>query len=437
MVFSSTLEPPVAADPTLDFAKRFNDPKLWQIMPGVPVFDSHVEQDDESGELLKFGPEELDELVKNTNRMVALGKPPGLILGHTDDNLPEDKQPVPIGFAKNFRVQRFGPEQKLGILQDEWYFPGQLAVAKTYPFRSVERWRKGRYFSPIALLRREPRRPLGIVGYSQDADDCVIVHSRHVGGDSVVRYSSRYSAMAEPTPPPSPNPESQAPPTRPQPAAAAMPQEPMEPSDKDKQLFSKLAMSHPHLGPMIQKYMKESGAAVEPPTGQEMPAAAPPPGESQSESAKNAACMPSGTNGEIPNMKKAEHNRARPDVARYQALEQEVASLKRESRMARYSKALSDLRTKEGVQFDEAEELVEVQDMDQAAFQKHVKKMRTNYRKEPIGDGPIRLADDTNPSQRDGGRVNDKATMEKVLKYQQQNPGVSWEKARDAVVKGG
>jgi len=430
-------------DSTQKFIARFNDPSQWRIVPGVPVFDAHEEQYVTSvpgpdgrpvkqSQVERFGQAELEEHAANCNRLVATGNPVGLTIGHTKDDGPESTQPVTVGYAKNYRVQY---SQQLGrpvIVHDEYFDKDAFEKYQvdTYPFRSVERWRKGKYFKPVALLRREPRRNLGVVAYQSE-------------GDLVIRYSMEY-AMPEQRPdiaaPPAPAPAAA-------PAAAAP--APLEPSDKDRELFAKLCYAHPQLGAMMKKYEMES-SAESPPSAAPPPAPPPaPPGQPEQmaqasgqkamwgdvdfsegknksggygkgdmkgswhdpsnparDAAGGAAAMPSGTNTAIPSLPKEKQPMSADtaaEVERYQKRiddlerrdaqrDRRIAELEKGERVARYGAKVKYMAEVEGYNIDPAEELVRCQDYSQEEFDQHIgdiEKYGADNRK-PLG-GPLRI----------------------------------------------
>lgn len=374
-------------DPTVAFVHKFNDPSQWIIKKAVPVFGEHNEPGDpEQNEPPEtFDEPALREISDNCNKLVASGNPPGLTLGHTFSKAKETDQPETVGYAKNFRVARSPLDGKYRIYQDEYYFPEKYAEALKYPYRSVERWKKGKFFKPIALLRREPALNLGVASYSAD-------------GDTVIRYSREVYAMPEPME----TAQGAPPQAAPMPPAAEGPG--LEPTDKDKELFHKLCMAHPMVGKMLKQY--EGGAAA--------PAAP----------AAPAPANLSGTNGEIPApVKKMEDEeepeagvrekdpkemvpmqRSPEDVVHYARMDRklkemeakqatydaEIAQAKQDAKMARYSKVLTGLEAA-GVLFDYDEEMRDCAPLDEGQFTNHIAKMQKYNARVNFGP-PIRHA---------------------------------------------
>ena len=159
----------LAQDPTLSTLAKFKDASLWVVRRGVPVFDAHDEFDKDGKLVRHFGASELQKIADNCNRREAkTGDACPLTLGHTIPGAPEEKQPQIVGYARNFRLGKFGPEQKLAILADCWFLKDRYQEAMTFPRRSVELFPRDMVFDPIALLRRTPQRDLGLLTYSRE-----------------------------------------------------------------------------------------------------------------------------------------------------------------------------------------------------------------------------------------------------------------------------
>lgn len=363
-----------APDPSVDFIHEFADPKQWSIKRRVPIFIEHEEEDPDTGEKEYFGADELQEIADNCNRLAASGNPPGLTLGHTLEKAPESEQPPTVGFGKNYVVARGPQDGKVRIYHDEWYKPDQFAEAETYPYRSVERWKAGKYFKPVALLRREPALNLGVASYQRD-------------GDRVIRYSASAKEPYMPGPAMAP-PDDVVTPSKPEMGA---PDLDIEPSPKDHQVFAKLCMAHPTISKMMKRYESEE----EPPDDNLNPMT------DVSEPMRGAAgaAMPSATNMAVPEpMKKPyqandlavryakleRESKARDE--RLQALEADAAAARREAKVARYSADLSTLQA-EGHLFDHAAELADCVDMNDAQFTKHKVRIVTHYGKAAFGRG--------------------------------------------------
>lgn len=178
------------ADSTASILDSLDDHNLWVRREDVPVFDEHIEK---RGDITEdFNEARLSEIAKNCNKRERdTGDLCPITLGHTvldqyDDKgvlirkAKETEQPPIVGYARNFRVGRFGPSGRLGILstfyvKKENHLPdGPMSgdqILEQFPRRSVERWIQGNILDPIALLKRTPKRDLGILYIKDGADE--------------------------------------------------------------------------------------------------------------------------------------------------------------------------------------------------------------------------------------------------------------------------
>lgn len=444
---SNTSHADIALAPSTsdDFVQKFADDSKWKVLRGVPVFDEHEEEMEvpvvgpdgkktTQKSVERFSRQELQEIADNCNRLVATGNPPGLTIGHTKDDAAETDQPETIGYGCNYRVAAFGPEQKLGILHDEKYYPQKYELAKTMPYRSVERWRAGKYFKPIALLRREPRRNLGVVAAYQASN-----------GDTAVRYSMRYAMPEEiidkekeeiPAKPAA-APEAPAAPPAPD-ASAAPPEAELEPSEKDKALFQKLYSAHPHYQMHCKNY-EALGAADNPDGAGHAERKADPQWEQKKGYASGPgggmSASPSATNTAIPGMENPRMSASTLDVARYQAdlreRDSRIAALERENRIERYSSVFNQLAD-QGYELDVAKEVTRYQDAGSQSVEERVGEIRKYHQRRAVGMGPIRLAGTPDPNAPDPDRIQSKKEMDAVLQYQAEHPAAT---NREALAK--
>lgn len=130
----------------------------------MPVFDEHDEFDKGGRLIRRFDVAKLATIARNCNeRFAKTGDAVPLTLGHTIPGAPEKYQPEIVGYARNFRVGRFGKQQKPCILADFYFYPSRYGEAMKYPRRSVELYPRDLVFDPIALLKRTPQLDLGIL----------------------------------------------------------------------------------------------------------------------------------------------------------------------------------------------------------------------------------------------------------------------------------
>jgi hypothetical protein len=149
---------PAIRSPSILTSRDFADPARFVPVKAVPVFDvhDHPRKGDVDLRLLRL-------ITENTNDRVRSGHPPAVIAGHTSDDDPEDRQPIAVGVAVDFRVADF--DGRPTIYCDFRIARRHLAYASSFPFRSIERIASKRdewnCIVAVALLRREPDRRLG------------------------------------------------------------------------------------------------------------------------------------------------------------------------------------------------------------------------------------------------------------------------------------
>jgi hypothetical protein len=186
--------------------KAIKESGKYAKLPNVVIFDAHEEFDENGNLVRRFGREELQELCDVTNKRAEGGDPTILGLGHTIPRdpitrmpVPEDKQPIQVGYAMDLRVGQFGPEQKTGILVDYYIEKDKLAEWKTYTRgRSIELWPKKKVIDWVASLRKAPQRDLGhldleLLTFSRDALEA-FTPTRKYYGDAA---NTRLLAMAQ------------------------------------------------------------------------------------------------------------------------------------------------------------------------------------------------------------------------------------------------
>lgn len=397
----AALPPPgTPADPTLTILEKFKDPSQWVIVRNVPVFDSHDEVDERPtsptyGQVVRhFGQEELQRIAYNCNVRDRQGNPCRLTEGHTVPNLPEREQPGQLGYARNFHLGRFGPEQKDAILVDYWVHKDKYELARTYPYRSVELYVRDMIFNPIAMLRRTPQRDLGEVHFSRH-DEPV----RYEKGADVVRYSIEDFTMPETFPP-------AAGAATPPPAAPVQDPDALSPDDvavADKYM-KHYVKNHP-----VMRYASDMFEGCPPDVKQ-----------------KYAASAPSGTNTAVPVAAPAlpaegAGTSVPPDVQRMQrdqlaihyakldhalkaiqernaALESALRAEQLKTQRAARERDLVQLEA-EGYQFDRAGMLADVADLEPAQYAKSLEYVRKYGRQEraPVG-AVLPIATHSDPS---------------------------------------
>lgn len=163
-----------------------DDPELFWRRVGVPILDDHVRPypprpDGSFRQPDVFDEARLERIAARSNARVAEGDLAILRIGHIQHKpgVPEDEQPEPIGFARNFRtailVDDDGRNIKPGlhIVADFYYYTSvPKSRVESFPHRSIEINVADDFIDGVSLLRRPPERPLGILTYARrDASD--------------------------------------------------------------------------------------------------------------------------------------------------------------------------------------------------------------------------------------------------------------------------
>jgi hypothetical protein len=132
---------------------------------GVPILDEHVLKDDEGGEILKVDKARLEEIARRNNKRISeTGDLTPFVIGHTDDDAPEDEQPEIVGYATRFYVAPFRKTGRYALHADAKFMAGKKNLINKFPRRSVELWLDDWKIDPIALLgATTPERDLGLL----------------------------------------------------------------------------------------------------------------------------------------------------------------------------------------------------------------------------------------------------------------------------------
>ncbi len=180
------------ADATLQALARVDDPARYTKVAGAPIFREHVivKRDKKTGKEIKrvvVDKAKLQKIAEENNlRARDSGDLCPIVAGwHTKDEdgrpRPPDKLPPLIGYAKNFRVGEFGPNNVPCILADFFIEKGKEGELNKYPRRSPEFWGNQDIFDPIALLgATTPQLDLGMVFYSREADGLIYARANEM-----------------------------------------------------------------------------------------------------------------------------------------------------------------------------------------------------------------------------------------------------------------
>ncbi len=165
-------------DPTLDFMAGLDDPDKYVRVQNAPIFIPH-ERDakDKDGNPIKIviTEQDLAPIANQINeRETSYGVPPILTIGHrrqADPNFPEHLQPPIVGCVREAHVGYFGPQQKPAVLATLYYKKDAWEEAKEFPFRSVDFYPGSNKVTGVALLKRDPFLPMGVISYAADSEE--------------------------------------------------------------------------------------------------------------------------------------------------------------------------------------------------------------------------------------------------------------------------
>lgn len=391
-------------------------------IPDFVIFDEHDEFDENGKLIRRFDRKKLQKIVDRCNaRQETSGDLAVIAPGHSlDDPKSEEDQPPPWGYGADWRLGRFGPGQKLGIIctayvrsviktKDGEMVDGPTHV-QSFPRRSPEVWPNHAAIPEhardsidwIALLRRAPQRDIGLSVYQRNysADRSPIGSVNRTGK---IRYQ-----METPMPDPNPVDEPRAD------VSADLPQGDQPPEGHEE--FAKhldYAMSnHPHLkqlGAMCKKY--GMGEADPTATNVALPGAdAPPPADDDD------PAMQRNQRGDVRKSKTQLQLDAQEK--RIKAMADEQAIERQRLRVQRYEMALSELQGE--YELDVAVELEDCAGLDEKGFAKHLDRIKRNYSRTPVGgDLPIEAFQEPNPAGKD---LNNPEVAAKCMKYMRENP---------------
>jgi hypothetical protein len=322
----------------------------WVYANRIPLFDEH----ERDGIVFDFA--RLSKIVENNNKRIRdTGDDVPLVPGHVPEDKPEEQTQV-LGWATNFTMGTWGMENPRACIFADLRFPlDKWEVAKNLPRRSIELWEPGTdnaFIDPIALLgATTPHRDLGLL-YAKKT-----------------RESDRYLYEINTT----------------------------HGVEMDKTEMAKCfaeMLENSDIGKYVREHMKASEEAkVEEPEAKhedEVPVKS---DEGEAQDDKEVESEEGDHKEDKPEEKVKEKYKLQRDQERrknaklesaVKELHSRLADLERRERAAARKADLLAIEA-EGVMFDMAEELETVSDMSEAAYEKHLGKMRKRYSRSPVG----------------------------------------------------
>jgi hypothetical protein len=427
----------------------FDDPHQYVVKRDVAIFDAHEECDDKGKVVRKFDRDKLQLIADRCNERDAQGNYVPLSIGHTKPGAKDEReQPELIGAARHFKVRYDKRLDRYVIAADYYIRADKFDEARTFPRTSVELWpdKDDLFFDPIALIRRTPRRSLGVWH----------AFARANGGKTVIRY-----AMAEENDMNDDLPGGDAPGGDP---PADMPGgDPAMSPDEMAHQYARHCLSHPHLKSLSSHYAKMDAEAQAPPAPEHDPAmppsadAHPPmPGD---EPMRNGMAIPGPTNAFPADKKPEQHSRGvKPvttatktvqqqviqdaEAVRYARQQREidelkavVAALQADKVAAQQDASTNDARRRvtqliaEGYPLDADKEVVRFSKLDASGRDEREEDIRTYARPDPTGGARIPVLQNTKTAPRgevefdpeDPENTLSEQDQQKVYRYQREH----------------
>lgn len=439
---------------------RFDDPSRWEVLTARNVFDEHT--DERKGKSVRrFTRADLDEIARRCNVRDRKGQCCPLTLGHTRDDAPEKDQPEIVGYARNFRVAY---DERLGrhVIRADYYLRRDRArEAREYPNVSVEYWPDGRFFDPIALLRRTPQRDLGQWTY----------HRKQAGTAAVIRYAMGDKPVAderederEEDKGPAGPPDKDAPPPDegraegdPDGEGDRREDEPERPGDPDvepefhQKVMKCIRGQYKHLDRMHEDYAKKYGAGAAsqgngflPGDDDSDPDRSPPPDDDKPSDPESEGDMPP------PPAKKPDQMARASDVLRMARLEAEVAELRAKTKVNERAQddkdrlealiAMEDM----GYSFDRNEVMELTRRYSKQEFVNHLNFMRKTCKKDPASGPPLPVSPLSSTARYAAERTYQdespdelaESDMDRFHDYLRRHPGAEFEAAKKYALEG-
>lgn len=141
------------------------DPNDFIVVPHVAALDEFKLTNEDGSFIADINADFLKKLVERMReREEKTGDLCPIVIGHTQDGLPEIEQPPLIGFARNWHLDTLGNTGRLAAFFDAWIFKDKVDIARQYPRRSCEIWASRYEVDPISFLgATTPARDLGLL----------------------------------------------------------------------------------------------------------------------------------------------------------------------------------------------------------------------------------------------------------------------------------
>ena len=163
-------------------------PAEYVTKDSVFVLDPHQLRDKQGRVIVDVTEDMLKKIAQNQNARIAkTGDATPLVIGHTKDDGHEHEQPELVGYATNWRLEKFFKSGKRALACTFHVFSKSVDKVRRFPRRSVELWLDSLTIDPISLLgATTPERDLGLLKLSKDSTRSKLVATRDDTGELTV-----------------------------------------------------------------------------------------------------------------------------------------------------------------------------------------------------------------------------------------------------------
>lgn len=342
----------VLSDPIGASLARLDDPDLWVIEVGVPVFCPHVRRGPDGNVLYEVTDSDIPVIASESAKLEAKGTIPRQTIGHVNlaPDADESKQPPLIGFERNFRVGTW--QGRPAVVCDVYTRRDKWEQAENFPYRSAEYRPKSKQIRGVARLLRDPWLDLGTLVYDS--------------ADGPVYFYAMGSPMPDDKKP------DEAPPT---PAPAATDETPEMTPEEQKvadKVYRYFLSANKWMSHCAQKYQNGEPAAAGP-------------------------AFPGGNNTTVPTEKKKDEetvpNQSPEQTVQYAAIEERCKKLEAQNATLiadregeKVDRLLDQLEKVELYQFDREDERKAMLAMDTAGRAKRADSIRKFHHRLPGGE---------------------------------------------------
>ena len=163
-------------------------PSDYVVRKDVFVLDPHTLRDKGGKTLVNVDESMLAKIAANQNKRIAeTGDATPLVIGHTRDGEREGEAPELVGYATDWKLQKFYKTGKRALSCTFHIFKKAADRVRKFPRRSVELWLDSLTIDPISLLgATTPERDLGLLRLSKQSSGSKLVATHDDSGELTV-----------------------------------------------------------------------------------------------------------------------------------------------------------------------------------------------------------------------------------------------------------